>query len=153
MPQPSPGHVGDVQQAVHSIEIDECAEVSDVFHRAGYAVTHIHAFHEFQTFFASLLLDYLPPAEHDIFAIVIELNDFEIVSVANKLLQILRWDDIDLRCRQKCLDSDVHHQAAFHYRFHLAFDEAVTFEYPHDLVPILAVRGFLLRENNHAFLV
>src|SRR4029077_20287152 len=153
MPQPSPGHVGDVQQAVHSIEIDECAEVSDVFHRARYAVAHIHAFHEFQTFFASLLLDYLAPAEHDIFAIVVEFNDFEIVCVANKLLQVLWGNDIDLRCRQKALASDVHHQAAFHYRCHLAFDEAVTFERTDDLVPILAVRGFLLRENNHALFV
>src|SRR4029450_13344010 len=153
MPQPAPGHVGDVQQPIHPIEIDECAEVSDVFHCASYSVAHVHAFHEFQALFASLLLDYLAPAEHDVFAVVIEFNDFEIVRVANKLLQILWWNDIDLRCRQKCLDADVHHQAAFHYRFHLAFDEAVTFEYTDDLIPILAVSGFLLRQNNHAFFV
>ena len=153
MPQPTPGHVGDVQQPIHPIEIDECSEVSDVFHRAGYAVAHVNAFHEFQAFFASLLLDYFAPAQHDVLAIVIELNDFEIVRVANELLQILWWNDVDLRCRQKCLNADVHHQAAFHYRFHLAFDEAVTLEHTHDLVPILAVGGFLLRENNHTFFV
>src|SRR4029453_13195539 len=67
MPQPAPGHVGDVQQPIHPIEIDECAEVSDVFHCASYSVAHVHAFHEFQALFASLLLDYLAPAEHDVF--------------------------------------------------------------------------------------
>ncbi len=86
MPQPTPGHVGDVQQPIHPIEIDECAEVSDVFHSASYAVAHVNAFHELLALFASLLLDYFAPAQHDVFAIVIELNDFEIVRVADELL-------------------------------------------------------------------
>src|SRR5437763_17200073 len=77
MPQPTPGHVGDVQQPIHPIEIDECSEVSDVFHHAGYAVAHVNAFHKFQAFFASLLLDYFAPAQHDVLAIVIELNDLK----------------------------------------------------------------------------
>ena len=86
MPQPTPGHVGDVQQPIHPIEIDECAEVSDVFHSASYAVAHVNAFHEFLALFTSLLLDYFAPAQHNVFAIVIELNDFEIVRVADELL-------------------------------------------------------------------
>src|SRR4029450_11291498 len=41
MPQPAPGHVGDVQQPIHPIEIEECAEVSDVFHCASYSVAPV----------------------------------------------------------------------------------------------------------------
>src|SRR6266576_3040179 len=142
MTKPSPGHVGYMQQAIHPIEIDKSAEVSDVFHSADDAVAHVHAFHEFLPLLATLLLNYLTPAENDIFAVVIELNDFEIVRVANELLQVLWRNNVDLRGRQKCLNADVYHETAFHDRLHFAFDQAVTLKHTDDLVPILTVSGF-----------
>src|SRR5207248_400828 len=96
---------------------------------------------------------HLAAAENDVFAVVVEFNDLEIVGVANELLQILWWNDVDLRCRQKRLNTDVHHQPTFHHRFYFAFDQAVALENTDNLVPILAVSGFLLRENDHAFIV
>src|SRR5438132_8337788 len=153
MSQSAPSHIGHVQQTIHAIQIDECAEIGDVFDRASYAVAHVHAFHEFLPLFAALLLDDFAPAKHDVFSVVVKLDDFKIVRVANELLQIFWRDDIDLRCRQKCLDPDVHHQAAFHHGFYLAFDQAIPFENMHDLVPVLAVSGFFLREDDHALVV
>src|SRR5213079_2839110 len=125
----------------------------EIFYRALHLVTNLHPFHEFLSLLAPLLLDQFAPAEHDVFAVVVDLNDLEIVGVTDELLQIFRRNDIDLRCRQKCLDADVHHKPAFHDRFHLAFDQAVAVKNTRDLVPILAIRGFLLRENDHAFVV
>src|SRR5437588_519057 len=61
--------------------------------------------------------------------------------------------DHSLGCRQKRLHADVDHQPAFDHRFHLASDEAVTLEDTDDFVPVLAVGGFLLRENDHAFFI
>ena len=153
MSETAPRHVGDVEQAIHSIQIDERAEVSEIFYRALHLVADLHAFHEFLSLFAPLLLDQFAPAEHDVFAVVVDLDDLEIVGVTDELLQIFRRNDIDLRCRQKCLDADVHHKPAFHDRFHLAFDQAVAVKNTRDLVPILAIRGFFLRENDHAFVV
>src|SRR6266542_626070 len=66
--------------------VHERAEIGEVFHGADYAIAHVYAFHEFLAFFAALLLDHLTPAEHDVFAVVVELDDFEIVRVANELL-------------------------------------------------------------------
>src|SRR6266487_6160856 len=153
MSEAAPGHIGDVKQAIHSIEIDERAEVSEIFYRALHLVADLHAFHEFLPLFAPLLLDQLPPAEYDIFAVVVDFDDFEIVGVTDELLQISRRNYIDLRRRQECLDADVPHKPAFHDRFHFAFDQAVAVKNARDLVPILAIRGFLLRENDHAFVV
>src|SRR5437899_3124574 len=153
MSESAPRHVGDMEQTVHSIEINERAEVSEIFYRALHLVANFHPFHEFLSLLAPLLLDQFAPAEHDVFAVVVDLNDLEIVGVTDELLQIFRRNDIDLRCRQKCLDADVHHKPAFHDRFHLAFDQAVAVKNTRDLVPILAIRGFLLRENDHAFVV
>src|SRR5512132_1378925 len=153
MSQSTPRDVGHVQQTIHAVEIDKRAEVRDVFDRANNTVAEVHAFQEFLALFAALLFDHLAPAEHDVLSVVIESNDFEIISVPDELLQILWWNDIDLRCRQKCFHADVHHQAAFDHRSHFTFDQAVTLKNGNDLVPVLAVGCFLLREHYHAFFV
>jgi hypothetical protein len=153
MPEPAPSHVSDVEQTVHSIEINERAEVSEIFYHPLHLVADLHAFHEFLSLLAPLLLDQFAPAEHDVFAVVVDLDDLEIVGVTDELLQIFRRNDIDLRCRQKCLDADVYHKPAFHDRFYLALDQAVAVKNTRDLVPVLAIRGLLLRENDHAFVI
>src|SRR4029077_12100754 len=153
MSQATPRYVGHVQQTIHAVEINKRAEVREVFHGAKYAIAEVHVFHEFLALFAPLFFDHLAPAEHDVLSVVIELNDFEVVGVADELLQILWRHDIDLRCRQNCLNPDVHHQSAFHHRSDLAFDQAVTLKNVNDLVPVLAVSCFLLREHYHAFSV
>ncbi len=96
MSEAAPGHVRDVEQTVHSIQIDERAEVGKIFHGALHLVADVDAFHEFLSLFTTLLLDQFAPAEHDVFAVVIDLDDFEIVSVADKLLQVFRRNDVDL---------------------------------------------------------
>ncbi len=86
--------------------------------------------------------------------VVVDLDDLEIVGVADELLQILRRDDVDLRRRQKRFDADVDHQAAFDDGLHLALDQAVVLANTlRDLVPILAIGRFFLREHDHAFVV
>ena len=153
MSEATPSHVRDVEQAVHSIQIDERAEVGEIFYGALHLVADLYAFHEFLSLFAPLLLDQLAPAEHDVFAVVVDLDDFEIVSIADKLLQIFRRNDVDLRCRQKCLDTDVHHQPAFDDGFHFSFDQAIAAKNARDFVPILAVRRLFLRKDDHTFVV
>src|SRR4029077_3287056 len=86
-------------------------------------------------------------------AIVVDLDDLEIVSVADELLQIFWRHDVDLRRGQKCFYADVHHQAAFDDRFDFAFDQAVALEYACDLVPILAIRRLLFRKDDHTLVV
>ena len=92
------------------------------------AIADVDAFEEFLSLLAALLLDQFAPAEHDVFAVVVNLNDLKIVGVTNKLLQIFRRNDVDLGCRQKRFDADVHHQTAFNDGFHLAFDQAIALE-------------------------
>src|SRR5437867_984983 len=153
MSKPAPRHVGDVKQAVHAIEIDERAEVGEIFYCANHAVPDFHAFHEFLPLIAALLLDDFTPAEHDIAPLVVDLDDLEIVSIADELLQIFRRDDVDLRRGQKRFHADVHHQAAFDDRFHLAFDQAIALKLAHDLVPVLPIGRLFRREDDHALVV
>src|SRR5207244_1745583 len=151
--EPAPGHIRDVEEAVHSIQIDERTEIGQVLDCAHDAVADFDAVEKLLPFFAALMFDDLAPAQHDIAAIVIDLDDFEIVGVADELLEIFRRNDVDLRGGKKCLDADVHHQPTFHDRLHLALDQSIAFVNARDLVPVLAVSGFFLREHDHAFIV
>ena len=153
MTEAAPAHVGDVEQAVHAVEIDERAEVGEILHGARDAIADIHAVHELLALLAALLLDQFAAAEDDVLAVVVDFDDLEIVGVADELLQIFRRHDVDLRRGQKRLDADVDHQSAFDDGFHLAFDQAVFLKHARDLVPVLAIGGFLLREHDHAFVV
>ena len=153
MAEAAPGHVGDVEQAVHAVEIDERAEIGEVLDRARDGVADLDAFEEFLALLAPLLLDQFAPAKHDVLPVVVDLDDFEIVGVADKLLEIPRRDDVDLRGGQERFDADVDHEAAFDDGLDLALDQAVAGKDLRDLVPVLAIGGFLLREDDHAFVV
>ena len=86
MPEPAPGHVGDVEQAIHAIEIDKRAEVGEILDRALHLVANVHAFEEFLPLFAAFLFDQLAPAQDDIAPVVVDLDDLKIVGVADELL-------------------------------------------------------------------
>src|SRR4029434_4152071 len=75
MSEATPCHIGDMEQAIHSIEIDERAKVGEIFYCTGHAVADVHTFHEFLSLFAALLLDHLAPAEHDVFAVVLKRSE------------------------------------------------------------------------------
>src|SRR5438552_16688497 len=132
----TPGHIGDMEQAIHSIEIDECPEISQVLNVALHDVAHLDAFEELLALLAPLLFDQFATAQHDVLSIVINFDDFEVVGVADKLLQILWWNDIDLGCGQECFDPDVDHQSTFDDCFYFALDQAISGKYSGDLVPI-----------------
>ncbi len=61
----------------------------------------------------AFLLDEFAAAQDDVLAVVVDLDDLEVVGVADELLEILRGNDIDLRAGQECLDADVDGEAAF----------------------------------------
>src|SRR5450432_725071 len=137
MSKAAPGHVGDMQKAIHAIEVDEGAEIGQILDRAVDAIAHLDALEEFLALLAALLLDELAAAEDDVLTVVVNLNNLEIVGVANELLQIFGRNNINLRGRQKCFHADVNHETAFDDGLHLAFDQAIALENRGDLVPIL----------------
>ena len=151
--EPAPGHVRDVQQTVDAGQVDERAEIGQVLDQAGDDVAHLDRLEEALALLVALLLDQLAAAQDDVFAVVVDLDDLEIVGVADELVQILGRRDIDLRTRQERLHADVHHQPAFDDAADLALDQAVAFENLDDLFPILPVQRLFAREDHHALVV
>src|SRR4029453_4682275 len=149
----APCHVGDVQQAVHAIEVDECTEVGEVLDDAFHAVAHLHGFEELRTLLGSLLLDELTTAEDDVLPVVVDLDDLKFVRVADELVEVLRRDNVDLRSGKERLDADVHGKSALHGSLHLALNDSTFLEDLADLLPVLAISGPFLRENDHSLVV
>src|SRR6266404_209795 len=139
-----------MEETVHSTEIDKRAEISQVLDCTRDGVADLDAFEELLAFFAPLLLNQFAPTEDNVFPVVVYLDDFEIVGVADKLLKVARRDDVDLRGGQERFDADVHHQATLYDGFHFALDQTIPGKDLRDLVPILTVSRFLLRKDDHA---
>ena len=103
--------------------------------------------------FVAFLLDQFAAGEDDVLALLVDLDDLEIVGVADELGEVLGRDDVDLRGGQERLDADVDQQAAFDDGFDLAVDGAAFVANGDDLVPVLLELGLFLGEDDHALVV
>ena len=92
----APAHVGDVQQAVEAVQVDECAEVGEVLDGALADISRHHVVQELRALGGAFLLDQLAAAEHDVLPLKVELHHLEIVGVADEDIQIPWRDDVDL---------------------------------------------------------
>ena len=149
----APRHVGDVEQTVHALEIDERAEVGDVLDRAGDLVADLDGLEETLAEFGALGFDDFAAGKDDVLALVVDLDDLEFVDVADVFVEVLGRDDIDLRAGQEGFDADVDGEAAFDDALDLAADEAAVLEDLDDLFPVLLVGGFFLGEDDHALFI
>ena len=60
----------------------------------------------------ALLLEEDAAGEHDVAALLVELDDLEVVRLADELVEVLDRTQIDLRAREERLDADVDGEAA-----------------------------------------
>src|SRR5678815_4720058 len=77
-------HVGDVEQPVHSAEVDERAEVGDVLHDALADLILLEVLHELVALARSLLLEDDAARDDDIAPALVELDDLELESLAEE---------------------------------------------------------------------
>ena len=75
-------HVCNVEQAVHSAEVDEGTEIGNILDDAGPNLTYFQLFHQGIALGGAFRLENYPARHHDIPAALIELDDFEIVGLA-----------------------------------------------------------------------
>ncbi len=153
MTEAAPRHIGDVEEAVHAVEVDEGAEIGEVLDRAADDIARLGGTEEVRALLRALLLDQFPAGKDDVFAVVVDLDDLEIVGVGDELIEILGRDDVDLGAGKEGFDADVDGETAFDHGFDFAFDDPAFVEHGDDLVPVLFVGGALLGEDDHALVV
>ncbi len=142
-----------MEEAVDAVEVDEGTEVGDVLDDADDFVANLDAGEEGLTLLGAFGLDDLAAAEDDVLTVVVDLDDLEVVGVADELLEVFRRDDVDLGGGKEGFHADVDGKTAFDDGFDLALDEAFALENGDDLFPVLTGGGLLLGEDDHAFVI
>src|SRR5271166_393650 len=101
MGQASPGHIGDVQQAVNAAEINERAVVGQVLHRAGNNAVFLQMLQGLVALLRLLFLQQLLARRHDVAALLVQLDDANFNVVALHPVQVADGAQIDLRAGEE----------------------------------------------------
>src|SRR5262249_10252526 len=108
----APAHVGNVQEAVDAAQVDEGAELGNVFDDAFANLLRLEFGEELLLHLLALILDQLAPADDDIAAGLVDLEDLALDGFADVVGNVRRPANIDLAGGQKDVDADVDQEAA-----------------------------------------
>ena len=122
MREASPGHVGDVQQAVDAAEIDEGAVIGEVLDRAVENRALFEVLEGRRAPGVLLLFEDLLAGDDDVAALLVELDDADIDGLADVGVEIAHGTDFQLRAGQERLDADVDGDATLDAADHGAGD-------------------------------
>src|SRR4029078_2699612 len=103
---------GDVEQAVHSVEGDERAEIDDVRDLALDDVAGREPVEDRLAHLLALVLEDGAAREHDVVPRAVELDHLAAELLAQKFVEILDTADVDQRCGQEAAHAEVEDQAA-----------------------------------------
>ena len=148
-----PRQLADVDEAVHAAEIDEGAEADDRRHRALADLADLEVVEERVARLLLRLLEVGTAAEHDVVAVLVELDDLGLDALADVGLQVADAAQLDERRRQEAAQADVDDESALDDLDDRTLDDAVLFLDPLDRAPRPLVLRPLLRQDRAAFLV
>src|SRR5512132_3058075 len=149
----APGELGDMDQAVHPVEVDERAEVDDVRDLAVDDVARVEAVEDRLPHLLALVLEHGPAREHDVVARAVELDHLRAQLLAEKLVEVLDAADVDQGGRQKAAHTEVEDQAALDDLDHLPNHRLARLGRALDLLPRELEARALLGEDQPAFRV
>src|SRR5262245_9674834 len=116
----APRELGDVDQAVHAVEVDERAEVDDVRDLAFDDVARREPVEDRLAHLLALVLEHRAPREDDVVPRPVELDHLGAQLLAEELVEILDAADVDQRRWQEAADAEVEDQTALDDFDHLA---------------------------------
>src|SRR6185436_19987388 len=142
----APRHIRDVQQAVDAAQVDEGAVLGEVLDDALDDLAFLQLLERHLLQLGALLLQQHAARQHDVAALLVELDDLEAVLLADERVQVAHRAQVHLRTGQERLHAaaDGDRQAALHARADGSFDELVALARAGDLIPNFQAIGFLL---------
>src|SRR6185295_18468102 len=103
--------LGDVDQAVHAVEIDEGAEVDDVRDLAVDDVARVEPVEDRLPHLLALVLEDGAARQDDVVARAVELDHLAAELLAHELVEVLHAADVDERCGQEAAHAEVEDEA------------------------------------------
>jgi hypothetical protein len=150
----SPRHVGDVQQAVDTAQVDESAEIGDVLHHAHAHLILLQLLHQLLALAGAFGFQDHAARHDDVAAALVELDDLEFELLSQQLVDVRHASQRDLRTGEERVDPhQVYHHPALDLLHQRAFDRLVGLVGDADLLPDPHEVGLLLRQHDRPFLV
>ena len=143
-------HVGDVQQTIDSTEVHEGAVIGDVLDGTVHDRPFGDHLHGVLALALALLLQQHSARENDVTALLVELDDLEVVGLTNHTVQVLHWTQVHLRTWKEGFHTNVNTQATLDAGNNKATYGFVSVHCFRDLVPSLHKVGLLLGETQRA---
>ena len=143
----APGELGDVDQAVDALEVDEGAEVDDVGDLALDDLAGLEAAEDLLADLLALLLEDGAAREDDVVAAAVELDHLALERLALELVEVVDAADVDQRGGQEAAHAEVEDEAALDDLDHGALDRLAGLGGGLDLAPGLLEAGALLGED------
>ena len=147
----APAELGDVDETVHAVEVDERAEVDDVGDLALDDVAGAEPVEDRLAHLLALVLEDGATGENDVVARAIQLDHLAAKLLAEKLVEVLHAPDVHERCRQEAAHAEVEDEAALDDLDHLADDRLAGLCRTLDALPRELEAGALLREDEAPF--
>src|SRR5438445_12494125 len=143
----APGELGDVDQAVHPVQVDEGAEVDDVRDLAVDDVAGVEPVENRLAHLLALVLEHGPAGEDDVVARAVELDHLAAQLLAEELVEVLDAADVDERRRQEASDAEVEDERALADLDHAAVDGVAAIGGGLDRLPRDLEARALLRQD------
>ena len=159
-----PRELGDVDEAVHPVEIDERAEVDDVGDLALDDVARLKLVEDLLPLLLALFLEHGAARQDDVVPRTVELDHLRAQLLAHELVEVLHAADVDERRGQEAANAEVENETALDDLDHAAVDRisglgGLLDRLPRELEPCALLRedqtpfGVLLREHERVDLV
>ena len=146
-----PRELRDVDQAVHAVQVDECAEVDDVGDLSLHHVARLQLVENLLALVLALLLEHRAAREDDVVARAVQLDHLRAQLLAEELVQVLHAADVDERRRQEAAHAQVEDQATLDDLDHAAVDGLAGLGGALDVLPGQLEPRALLREDQAPF--
>src|SRR4051795_9931061 len=148
-----PRELGDVDEAVDAVEVDEGAEVDDVRDLALDDEPRLEALEDRLALLLALLLEDRATAQDDVVARAVELDDLRLDRRAEVLVQVRDAADVHQRGGQEAPHAEVDDEAALDHLDHGADDRLAGLRGARDPPPRALEAGALLGDDQPAVLV
>ena len=142
-----------MHESVHPAEVDERAEVDDRRHRSLADLAGLEVRQELVTLLALGLFEIRAAAEHDVVAVLVELDDLALELLAHERVQVAHAPQVDERRGEEAAQADIDDQAALYDLDDRSGHHFVGFLLRLDRAPRALVLRALLRQDQPAVLV
>ena len=142
-----PRQLGHVDETVHAAEVDEGAEVDDRRHDTVADLARLEVGEELVALLALGLLEVRAARQHDVVAVLVELDDLALERAADERVQVADAAQVDERRGEEAAQADVEDEAALDDLDDGAGDDLVLLLERLDRAPGPLVLGPLLGQD------